>query len=116
MAGYYETMEKLSAVSDIVDLIMNTSLRRLYIPDGLNEYAHLGMCTATAAIQNLVLSMARQSPFGKISNQALLLFRQDEWLDDNCIMHDRTSMQEEVKSIEIISPEYGGSKTGNPTI
>ncbi|KAG3117805.1 hypothetical protein PI125_g3473 [Phytophthora idaei] len=39
MVGYYETMEKLSAVSDTVDLIMNTSFRRLYIPDGLNEYA-----------------------------------------------------------------------------
>ncbi|KAG6948523.1 hypothetical protein JG688_00015054, partial [Phytophthora aleatoria] len=53
----------------------NQSLSRLYIPDGLDEYAYLNKQDATTAVRRIVLPMARDSPFGRLSTEALVLFR-----------------------------------------
>ena len=70
-------------------------------PRRLGRVAKLDKDEATAAMQKVVLSMSRDSPFGRISNKALFLLRGDMWLNDDCMMHAMTTLQEKDKLIRL---------------
>ncbi|KAF1778932.1 hypothetical protein GQ600_8841 [Phytophthora cactorum] len=112
MTEYHEVMKQLLDVLETIEWVQTTSLNSLNMPQGLDEYANLEKATATTAIQRLVFPMSRISPFEEITNEALLVFRQDLWINDDCIMHAMTSLQQEFKlPIEIISPTFMGTKS-----
>ncbi|KAF1795443.1 hypothetical protein JG687_00008664 [Phytophthora cactorum] len=72
MGDFHMTMEKMDVIIETVEWVETTSL---YIPDGLDEYAYLNKQDATTAVRRIVLPMARDSPFGRLSIEALVLFR-----------------------------------------
>ncbi|KAF1789465.1 hypothetical protein GQ600_2865 [Phytophthora cactorum] len=112
MTEYHEVMKQLLDVVETIEWVQTTSLNSLDMPQGLDEYANLEKAIATTAMQRLVFSMSRISPFEEITNEALLFFRQDLWINDDCIMHAMTSLQQEFKlPIGIISPTFMGTKS-----
>ncbi|KAE8994189.1 hypothetical protein PF010_g9077 [Phytophthora fragariae] len=72
MTNYFATMGKLSAVSETVEWVQATSLNRLSIPPGLDEFAELDKEKAKKPIGQLVLPISCPSPFGAITSEALL--------------------------------------------
>ncbi|KAG1694432.1 hypothetical protein DVH05_001234 [Phytophthora capsici] len=82
MVEYHHTMKSLEAVSDTIEWMAATSLNRLDIPEGLNEYVELDKTKATTALQQVVLPISRLTPFGMVSNESVLLLREDLWLAD----------------------------------
>lgn len=62
-------------------------------------------------MQQVCLPMSRDTPCGRISNKSMLLLREDLWLNDDCIMHVLTTLQEEHESIGIISPGFSGTES-----
>ncbi|KAG1711915.1 hypothetical protein DVH05_009156 [Phytophthora capsici] len=117
MIDYYRAMDKLAVVAETVEWIKTTSLNRLHVPEGLDEFVNLDKTKAATAIQRLVLPMSRQSPFGRIANESLLLFRKNLWLNDDSIMHTMTTLSEEMNELGVISPGFNATRdmstTGN---
>jgi hypothetical protein len=111
MVDYHDTMDALLEVSDAIEWMTATSLSRLRIPEGLGEYAELDKAGATVAMQQIVLPMSRDTPFGRISNRAMSLLREDLWLNDDCMMDAMATFQEEHASIGIISPGFSGTES-----
>ncbi|KAI9982447.1 hypothetical protein PInf_008390 [Phytophthora infestans] len=109
MVEYHHTMKSLEAVSDTIEWMEATSLNRLDIPEGLNEYVELDKTKATTALQQIVLPISRLTPFGMVSNESVLLLREDLWLNDDCMMHVMTTIQEEHAHVGIISPGVTGT-------
>ncbi|KAG3017774.1 hypothetical protein PC121_g12138 [Phytophthora cactorum] len=70
LADCHDTMSSLTAVSDAVEWMAATALNRLDIPNVLDEYAELDKASATVAIQQPILPMSRDTPFGRISNES----------------------------------------------
>ncbi|GMF18611.1 unnamed protein product [Phytophthora fragariaefolia] len=74
---YHETMTSLAAVPDAVEWMAAMSLNRLDITDNLDECAELDKATASVALQQPIVPMSRETPFGMISNESVLLLREN---------------------------------------
>ncbi|KUF81821.1 ATP-binding Cassette (ABC) Superfamily [Phytophthora nicotianae] len=109
MHDYYTTIQIFASVVATAEWIRATSPNRLAIPAGLREYVDLDKEAAAIAIQKMVLTLTRQTPFGTVLKRSLLRFRDDEWINDDCLLHAMTTLQEEHGTTGIISPAFCGT-------
>ncbi|KAG1705290.1 hypothetical protein DVH05_004219 [Phytophthora capsici] len=110
MMKYYETMKSLFAVSDTMEWMVATTLSRLDIPKGLNEYAQLDKVRAAIVLQQVVLPLSRKTPFGMVSDECVFRYREDMWIHDDCVMVGMATLQEGYGPIGVISPGISGTE------
>ncbi|RLN72367.1 hypothetical protein BBJ28_00023756 [Nothophytophthora sp. Chile5] len=106
MMKWHQGTKTLETVCDTAAWAEASSFNRLDIPTGFDEFKECPTVARGAAIRQLLVNTTRHSPFGEISNLSLLLLRGHEWLDDDCLMHIMTTLQELHPFTGIITPMY----------
>ncbi|KAF1794898.1 hypothetical protein GQ600_14691 [Phytophthora cactorum] len=112
MARWHTGMEYLSDTEVAINWAVNTSAKRISIPQGLEDGISSDPTERESAIKRMLLKGGRKTPFGSVPYRALLMFREDKWLDDSCMGHGIALLQREHINVGSINPLI--SRLANP--
>ncbi|ETP21930.1 hypothetical protein F441_04661 [Phytophthora nicotianae CJ01A1] len=106
MDRWHRALKCITDVEDTVVWAVNTSNKRLSLPDELLDGVSDDIGMREQKIKTLLLRGGPRTPFGTLSSLSLLTLRGNKWQDDACMAQGLVLLQKENTKVGIIDPIF----------
>ncbi|KAG1709717.1 hypothetical protein DVH05_020371 [Phytophthora capsici] len=106
MNRWHTSMQYMSETEEATNWAVNTSIKRLTIPEKLLDGVSSDPEERERAIKRLPLRGGRSTAFGCVPYCSLLSFRGTNWMDDSCMGHGIALLQREHHNVGIVNPIF----------